>query len=198
MAIEQIGTYHLADNPDLFEVQRSNNFEFVVTDIDDLVRAGTRGDEAGSRIKNGQEMLRLSIISAFVPHFTPEVVAIKRGNSTLKYAGVPTFNNGTITFNDFIGARVKDILKAWQNLSYQVETEKVGSVDNPFFGKPYKRDCYLIEYTPDYRKVRTWRLYGCWISSLSEGAYSAEDGGKHQIDCTIEYDRAVIDTSEII
>lgn len=194
MASTQIGTYHLADNPQLFEVQRQNNFEFVVTDIDGIIRAGALGTESNAKINNAQEMLRLSVTKAFVPHFTQEVVNIKRGNSTLKYAGVPSFPEGSIDFNDYIGADIKSILKAWQNLSYNVRTEKVGSLDVT----NYKKDCYLIEYTPDYRKVRTWRLYGCWISSLSEGEYTADSGDKHQISCTIQYDRAEIDLSEVI
>ena len=104
----------------------------------------------------------------------------------------PIFVTGD--FNDYIGADTKSVLMAWQNMSYNVRTEKVGSLDVT----PYKKDCYLIEYTPDYRKVRTWRLYGCWISSLTEGEYTAEDGGKHNIDCTIQYDRAEIDLTEVI
>ena len=191
MASTQIGTYHLADNPQLFEVQRQNNF---VTDIDGIIRAGALGTESNAKINNAQEMLRLSVTKAFVPHFTQEVVNIKRGNSTLKYAGVPSFPEGSIDFNDYIGADIKSILKAWQNLSYNVRTEKVGSLDVT----NYKKDCYLIEYTPDYRKVRTWRLYGCWISSLSEGEYTSDSGDKHQISCTIQYDRAEIDLSEVI
>ena len=194
MPREQIGTYHLADNPQLFEVQRSNNFEFVVTDIDGIQRAGAIGTEKNARFSNAQEMLRLSVTQAFVPHFTQEVVQIKRGNTTLKYAGVPTFGEGQLKFNDYIGADVKSILMAWQNMSCNIQTEKVGSLDVT----PYKKNCYLIEYTPDYRKVRTWRLYGCWISSLSEGEYTADSGDKHQIDCTIQYDRAEIDLSEVI
>ena len=194
MASTQIGTYHLADNPQLFEVQRQNNFEFVVTDFDGIIRAGALGTESNAKINNAQEMLRLSVTKAFVPHFTQEVVNIKRGNSTLKYAGVPSFPEGSIDFNDYIGADIKSILKAWQNLSYNVRTEKVGSLDVT----NYKKDCYLIEYTPDYRKVRTWRLYGCWISSLSEGEYTSDSGDKHQISCTIQYDRAEIDLSEVI
>lgn len=194
MASTQIGTYHLADNPQLFEVQRQNNFEFVVTDIDGIIRAGALGTESNAKINNAQEMLRLSVTKAFVPHFTQEVVNIKRGNSTLKYAGVPSFPEGSIDFNDYIGADIKSILKAWQNLSYNVRTEKVGSLDVT----NYKKDCYLIEYTPDYRKVRTWRLYGCWISSLSEGEYTSDSGDKHQISCTIQYDSAEIDLSEVI
>lgn len=194
MASTQIGTYHLADNPQLFEVQRQNNFEFVVTDIDGILRAGALGTEKNATINNAQEMLRLSVTKAFVPHFTQEVVNIKRGNSTLKYAGVPTFSEGSLDFNDYIGADIKSILKAWQNLSYNVRTEKVGALDVT----NYKKDCYLIEYTPDYRKVRTWRLYGCWISALSEGEYTADSGDKHQISCTIQYDRAEIDLSEVL
>lgn len=190
----QIGTYHLADNPQLYEVQRNNNFEFIVTDLDNILRAGAIGTEKNAKIANAQEVLRLSVTKASVPHFTQEVVPVKRGNSTLKYAGVPQFGDGSLSFNDFIGADTKSVLMAWQNMSYNVRTEKVGSLDVT----PYKKDCYLIEYTPDYRKVRTWRLYGCWISSLTEGEYTAEDGGKHNIDCTIQYDRAEIDLTEVI
>lgn len=194
MAIEQIGTYHLADNPQLFEVQRNNNFEFVVTDIDGILRAGANGTEKNAKINNAQEMLRLSVTKAFVPHFTQEVVPIKRGNTTLKYAGVPTFGEGALEFNDYIGADVKSILMAWQNMSCNIQTEKVGSLDVT----PYKKNCYLIEYTPDYRKVRTWKIYGCWISALSEGEYTADDGQKHSISCTIQYDRAEIDLTEVV
>lgn len=194
MAIEQIGTYHLADNPQLFEIQRNNNFEFIVTDIDGILRAGANGTEKNATISNAQEMLRLSVTKAFVPHFTQEVVNIKRGNTTLKYAGVPTFGEGSLDFNDFIGADVKSILMAWQNMSCNIQTEKVGSLDVT----PYKKNCYLIEYTPDYRKIRTWKIYGCWISSLSEGEYTSEDGQKHQISCTIQYDRAEIDLTEVV
>lgn len=194
MPSQQIGTYHLADNPQLFEIQRQNNFEFIVTDIDGIIRAGALGTESNSKIKNAQEMLRLSVTKAFVPHFTQEVINIKRGNSTLKYAGVPSFSEGSLDFHDFIGADVKSILQAWQNLSYNVRTERVGSLDVT----NYKKDCYLIEYTPDYRKVRTWRLYGCWISALSEDDYTADSGEKHMIHCTIQYDRAEIDLTEVM
>lgn len=194
MSAQQIGTYHLADNPQLFEIQRSNNYEFIVTDIDGIMRAGMQGTESNAYINNAQEMLRLSVTKAFVPHFKQETVSVKRGNSTLKYAGVPSFDSGSLDFNDFIGADVKSILKAWQNLSYNVKTEKVGSLDVT----NYKKDCYLIEYTPDYRKVRTWKLYGCWISALSEGEYTNDNGDKHQVSATIEYDRAEIDTSEVL
>lgn len=190
------GTYHLADNPKYFEIQRNNNFEFIVTDLDNIRRAGALGTESNANIKNAQELLRLSVSKAAVPHFTQEVVTIKRGNSTMKYAGVPDFKAGSFEFHDYVGADTKAILMAWQNLSYNVDTEIVGSMANP--DTQYKKNCYLVEYTPDKQMVRSWILYGCWISALDEGQYSGEDGGKHAITATIEYDHAKIDTSELV
>ena len=81
---------------------------------------------------------------------------------------------------------------AWQNLSYNVRTEKVG------LAKDYKKDCYLLEYSPDYQLVRKWIMHGCWVSSISEDDYNSDSNDKHMISATIEYDRAEIDTSEDI
>ena len=107
MAIEQIGTYHLSDNPQLFEIQRNNNYIFSVPLLggpngDPLLRAGAVGTEANAELKNASELLRLSVNSAFVPHFSQEAIEVKRGNSTLYYAGVPSFEAGQLTFHDFI------------------------------------------------------------------------------------------------
>lgn len=182
------GTYHMSDYPNLFEPQRSNNFEFVVTDLENLYRPGT-----DSRIEGAQEMLRLSVASTFVPHFQQDPIEIKRGNNSLRYAGVPRFNSGnTLKVNDFIGAQSKAILEAWQALSYNVYTEKVGLASD------YKKDCYLIEYTPDYQVVRQWRLHGCWVSNITEDEYNADGNDKRSISATIEYDRAEIDNSSLL
>ena len=185
------GTYHIAANPNMFELQRSNNFEFVVTDIDGIVRAGMVGneDEAIRIIKNAQEVISLSVARTSVPHFTQGIIEVKRGNSTIKYAGVPSFDAGSLEVIDYIGADTKSVLQAWQNLSYNVRTEKVGLVSE------YKKDCYLIEYAPDGQVVRQWRLHGCWISGLSEPDYNAEGNDKRTITATIQYDRAEIDVS---
>ena len=69
MAIEQIGTYHLADNPQLFEIQRNNNYIFSVPLLggpngDPLLRAGAVGTEANAELKNAAELFRLSVNSA--------------------------------------------------------------------------------------------------------------------------------------
>lgn len=186
------GAYVLADNPNLYEISRTNNFEFIVTDLDNLLRAGAAGTENLAVIDNAQEVLRVSVSSSSVPHFTQEVITVRRGNSVQKFAGTPSFNEGSLVLNDYIGADTKAVLMAWQNLSYNVRTEKVGLVTD------YKKDCYLVEYTPDYQEVRRWRLHGCWVSSLSEPEYNHDSNDKHTISATIQYDRAEIDMSDTI
>ena len=184
------GAWHLADNPNIYEPQRSNHFDVVVTGLENLQRAGTIGTEGNAFFPNAQESIRIAVAGGFVPHYTQSVININRGNTQVKFAGPMTFGNGTIPINDYIGANTKEILLAWQNLSGNVYTEKVGLAED------YKKECYLIEYTPDFQVVRRWILHGCWISGISEDPYSSDNGdSKRTITATIEYDYGVIDTS---
>lgn len=184
---DKLGTYYLADNPKYYEVQRSNNFVFYVSGLSGAFNIPQNTYAA----TNGEDIIKISVSKSFVPHFTQSVIQLKRGNNTMKFAGTPEFSNGQIQLNDFIGAGTKDILYAWQQKSYNVQTEKVGLVED------YKKDAYLLEYTPDYQLVRTWKLRGCWISSLTEDEYNHESAEKHNITATIEYDKAFIDISDI-
>lgn len=188
MTDNKYGTYHLGDNPTLYDPQRSNTFEFVVTGIDNLLRAGYDGTEENAYITDAQETLRLSVDSASIPMFSQSTIEIKRGNSTIKFAGTPTFDSGSITVIDYMGADTKSALMAWQALSYNVKTDRVGNAAD------YKKDCYLLEYTPDFsRIVRQWLLKGCFVSGLSEDAFSMNGGGdKKIINATISYDRAIM------
>lgn len=179
---DKLGTYYLTDNPKHYEIQRTNNFMFYISGLMGLVAQGN--DYATSNI---EDVIKISVSKASVPHFQQGVIKVTRGNNTMKFAGVPEFNEGSLTLNDYIGAGTKEALMAWQNQAYDVRTEKVGLATD------YKRDAYLIEYTPDYQIVRTWKLMGCWISSLSEGEYNHESNDKHTIDCTIQYDKAWLD-----
>jgi hypothetical protein len=187
MTDNQIGTYYLADNPELYEVQRDNNFEFVVEGLDRLLRAGATGDDDSDYITNGQEVLRFSTVSTFIPTFELGTIEIKRGNNTMKAAGVPTFQAGQFAINDYIGADSKSVLFAWQALAYNVKTEKVGRMS------AYKKDCTLLEYTPDYKLVRAWKLKGCWVSNVNQTDYNMENSGKKTVTATIQYDKAYID-----
>ena len=190
------GTYHMANHPNLYEIQRSNNFEFVVGFTRNLLRAGLTRDVARNQdkvvnpnnfyIKDdvAQEVVRMSVSSSFVPHFTQNPIEVRRGNSSIKYAGVPNFQDGSIQLVDYIGADTLSVLMAWQNLSYNVRTEKVGLASD------YKLNANLIEYTPDNMVVRTWELKGCWVSGISEPEFNSESNDKRLITVNIVYDKA--------
>ena len=184
---DKLGTYYLTDNPKYYEIQRSNNFVFWVNGLSKQFNIANNTYAA----ENADDVIKISVNKATVPHFTQTAIQVKRGNNTMKFAGTPEFGSGSIDLNDYIGAGTKDVLLAWQNKSYDVRTEKVGLASD------YKKDAYLLEYTPDYQLVRTWKLMGCWISALSEGEYSHDSADKHTITATIEYDKAWIDISDI-
>lgn len=183
----EIGAYHLASQPHLYEIQRTNNFELLVYGLENLVSVGDY-----KKINNAQEVLRIAVTETSVPHFSQSPITVKRGNSAIKYAGVPEFGSGTIVINDYIGASAQEVLLGWQNLSYDVKTEKVGLVSD------YKKEARLVEYTPDYQKVRSWVLHGCWVSEISEGNFSSEGNDKRTITATIQYDWAEVDTSDLV
>lgn len=179
--------WHIADNPELYEPARTNTFEFVVTDIDKLLRAGvddTGDNGAEDYVTGGQETIRLSVNKADVPHFSQGEIDISRGNIKSYYAGAMTFDAGSIEVIDYIGSSGKSVLMAWQRLSGDAKTGQVGRA------KDYKKTCTLIEYTPDYEKIRSWTLVGCWVTKLNETAFSMDSADKKIITATIRYDRA--------
>lgn len=185
-----IGTYHLSENPALYEPSRNNAFELVIdlsADKDMLLAAGVTSTTAtdDDYFANVSDVIRLSVDESFVPHFDLEVIRVRRGNSEMKFAGTPSFSEGQIKVNDYVGARTKDILLALQRMVYDVTNDVVELAGN------YKRNWTLVEYTPDFsRIVRQWELKGCWIKTLSEGNFSHGSSDKRSIDLTIVYDRA--------
>ena len=187
------GVYHLANHPELFEIARNNNFEFLVDFKDQpLIRQGMATTDTGATITNAQELLRLSTDGSSVPHFSQKPIQIKRGNNTLNYAGTPEWSGHTIKVIDFLGVEAKEILMAWQALSYDIRTEKVGLVSD------YKKTASLLEYSPDYQLIRRWKLFGCWVSEIREDEFRSDADGKREITATIIYDKAEIDRSSTL
>lgn len=186
---ESLSAYHLSSNPGkTYEPAKGNFFEFIIEDLDDLLKAGVdvNFNDESDRIHNGQEVIRLSVASVSIPHFTQEPITIRRGNSVSKYAGSPSFDDGELVIDDLVGADGKSVLEAWQRLSYDVTTDKAGLAAN------YKKNATLVEYTSDWKQVRYWELVGCWISGLREDAYNKESTSElRKVTATIQYDRAI-------
>lgn len=183
-----LSTYHLSTGTHrAYQPAKRNFFELIVEDLGDLLKPGVETDmaEDADYISNGQEVLRLTVNKAPLPHFELNDIEIRKGNSVVHYAGTPTFSDGSFEVDDMIGARSAAVLEAWQNLAYNVLTDKGGRAIN------YKKNCTIIEYTSDHVKVRSWKLIGCWIKDIDEGEYDKESDDLVRLTATIQYDRAI-------
>ena len=183
-----LSVYHLSTGTHrAYQPAKKNFFEFIVEDLDNLLKPGVEVDlaEENDYIRNGQEVIRLTVNKAPVPHFELNDIEIRKGNSIVHYAGTPTFSDGTLEVDDMIGAQSKAVLEAWQNLAYDVVTDKGGRAID------YKKNATLIEYTSDHVKVRSWKLIGCWIKNISEDDYDKTNDDLVRVQGTIRYDRAI-------
>lgn len=189
---------HIAANLADYEAARSGFFTFLVT-------GGDTPDADGKTFRNKlyartntvfkskiQEAnlldnLALNITSSSVPQFSVGTLEYKRGNDTIKMAGMATFGEGSIKVDDVVGLDTKSILMAWKELAYDPITRKTGRM------KDYKVDCTLCEYTQDFELIRSWKLYGCWISQLDDAEFNRESDEKRSITATIQYDRAIME-----
>ncbi len=183
-----LSAQHISANLANYEAARTGFFSLIVEDIDNIVKASYSGaaeDAADNdRIARAQEVLKLNVVGAPVPHFKVNTLQYKRGNDIVNFAGTPEFNNGTIVVDDVVGMDTKSILMAWQALAYNVYTRKGGRM------KDYKKNCTLIEYTQDFEQIRSWTLYGCFITEITEDDFNKESDNKRQIKANIVYDRA--------
>lgn len=179
------GVYHLADNPAQYQPVRTNNYRCICQGLEELVRVGGDENNRNDYLENAQEVIDFSVVSFDAPNFTQDEIQIRRGNSTVYFAGTPRFNTSNLVINDFVGADGKSILQAWQALSYDV----VNDIINP--STKYKKDMLILEYTPDNVLIKVWELKGCWITSLTETGYSSESPSKKTVTATIRYDRAI-------
>lgn len=183
-----LSAQHISTNLANYEAARPGFFSLIVDDIDNIVKASYSGDprEAADsdKISRAQETLKLNVVGAPVPHFKVNTLSYKRGNDVVNFAGVPEFNTGTIVVDDVVGLDTKSILMAWQALTYNVYTRKGGRM------KDYKKNCTLVEYTQDFEQIRSWTLYGCFITDIQEDDFNKENDNKRQIKASIVYDRA--------
>ncbi len=201
MMDKSLNTTHISTNLRDYEAARNSFFVFEIdsNQLTNLYRPDFNPDTGEATIDEGTlydgakaaEAIRLNVVKSSVPNFTVEVLEYRRGNDVVKFAGVPTFKDGSIVVDDVVGMETKNILYAWQYLAYNPSTRKGGRM------KDYKKTCTLMEYTQDYELIRTWNLEGCFVTGIDEGEFDRESDGKRQLTVSIAYDRAEMDLPAI-
>lgn len=178
------GTAHMISSiSDKWEPQRTNNFELQIVGLNkSQYISNTTGESVSS---NMSKAIMLSVASYSAPKINVGTIAVQYGNNTVKYAGKPEFPDSTIVLNDYIGLDIEKAISDWQKMVYDPDNEVIGRAKN------YKKDAYLIEYSPDGSIYRTWKVEGCWPSQVDLGEFAQEGGSVRQITVTLVYDRVI-------
>ena len=176
-----ISAYHMAVNADAFQPQTSNAFKFIVTDLDPLTDPITN-----QLIPNASDIIKQSVFSMDEPSFSQETIGIRYGNTVVKTAGTPTFSDTTINLHNYVGIETYNVLYAWQALSFNIKTQRVG------LASEYKKTAYLVEYSVDFSKVlKVWKLYGVWVTNLKKDGFdNSTNASEVKIQCSLSYDWA--------
>lgn len=192
---ETNGARHITEHLEDYEVARSGFFQLEIDAFTDggnsyLVRpdwGGDEADKANNLITNGSDVIRLSVDSTTVPHFQVSDIAIERGNTIVHFAGKPSWNGGRIVCKDFVGMHTKEVLMAWQRLTYDPITDRGGVAIK------YKRNCFLTEYTQDFQPIRKWQIIGMFPTNVDEGDFDRTKGEEaRSITVDFVYDRAYL------
>ena len=187
-----LDTQHMSSALHDYEIARSGFFTFIVDGLEDLVKYAKNPNVNGDTYDGllAQNYIALSVVKAPVPQGELGTESIKRGNEVINFATTPSWSSGSLTVDDFVGLDIKNVLMSWWNLAYNVKTGKGG------YMKDYKKKCTLIEYTQNYEQIRSWTLYGCFITKVDEGDFDKENDGKRQITVNIVYDRAIMNEDD--
>ena len=176
----RFGAYHMIGQ-DAWEPQRTNNFEVQFMDIGNLLSI----DKGLHMPGNSSELLTLS--TASVGGLTTNIsnIVASYGNNQINFAGKPSYDSVQITFNDYIGIQTERIIMAWSRLVYDPKTEKIGRASQ------YKKNGYLLEFSPDGDFVKMWQLEGCFPGTVSFDGYSNEGNDIRKINVTFYVDKAM-------
>lgn len=179
-----LGAQHMVGK-DIYEPQRTNNFEIQFPSLGTLVSAGTGANGTGSmKFTDPGNKITLSVKSVGDLSQSIDAIAVNYGNNAIKFAGKPNLNNISIGINDFIGMDTERILEAWSSLVYNKYTQAVGRASI------YKTDAYLLEYAPDGTNVKVWKLEGCWPGTITYGGFNQDGGSIREITMDLNVDFA--------
>ena len=190
--MQRLTATHISDNLGLYEAARSNFFILTVDGLNNLVSPRFNGDASSDGATDATfdkdlstDYLSLNVVKSSVPSFQVQTGHYRRGNDIVNFATTPEWKDGSFVVDDVVGLKTKDILQAWLYKAYNPHTRAGGRMSE------YKKTCTLMEYTQDYELIRTWKIYGAFITDLQEGDFDKENSDKRQITCILKYDRGV-------
>jgi hypothetical protein len=143
---------------------------------------------------NQEEALAFVAKSASIPSISFEKQSTKRIHETYNTAGMPSFNDLTVVFNDFIRNSATssgelsagDIMYNWASMIYNPLTGQMG------YKTQYATSATEAQLDPAGNIFRAWNIFGIFPTTVNFGdTLSYEDSGATEINCTFAYDIAI-------
>lgn len=187
-----LGSYHIATELQNYEAARTAFFVLDIpkNQLTNLRKPTETGDDDTTALKlnsdDAADILRLNVTKTSVPQFSVETHEYRRGNDVVKFAGVPTWDSGSLEVDDIVGVNTKDIMISWLYLAYNPHTRMGGRM------KDYKKTAFLREYTQDYQLIREWEIRGIFVKKVGDSEFDRENDGKRKLSVEFEYDMAVL------
>lgn len=143
---------------------------------------------------NQAEALAFVAKSAGIPKITFEKQASKRFHETFNTAGMPTWNDLPIVWNDYIRnannssgeLSAGDIMYNWSTMIYNPLTGQMG------YKTQYATSATEAQLDPAGNIFRAWNIFGCWPTDVDFGGELSYDSAEATtINCTLCYDIAL-------
>lgn len=129
--------------------------------------------------------------SASVPVITFEKTQTKRIHEAFNTAGMVSWNDLNVVFNDFIRNKsgensAGDAMYNWCSMIYNPLTGQMG------YKTQYATSATEANFDPAGNIIRAWNIFGVFPTSVDfGGTLSYEDASATEISCTYAYDLAI-------
>lgn len=163
------------------EPMRKNRFLFQFSSVP--------GNNAGL-----EEGLAFVAKSASVPTISFEKTTTKRIHEGFNTAGMVSWNDLNVVFNDFIRnstdsvkeVAAGDAMYNWCSMIYNPLTGQMG------YKTQYATSATEAQFDPAGNIIRAWNIFGIFPTSVDfGGTLSYDDAGATEITCTYAYDLAI-------
>jgi len=158
-----IGAYHMIGD-DAYEPQRKTNFYLHLYGI------------------GNEDLVTLCTASVGGINFGVNPIEVPYGNTKVKFAGLPDFQDMSITFNDFVGKDTQKVLYDWYCKVFNTGTQIIGRASQ------YKKEGLLVETAPDGTQARSWTLHGAWPKDFQTDNLEYGSDGQVKINMTLVMD----------
>ncbi len=131
------------------------------------------------------EELVLALSSFPLPKVTNGIVELPFLNEKRKFAGLPTFDDLSVLFKDYVTKPVADAILQWRHQVYNPHSGAIG------LASIYKKTGFVQMFAPNGTLERQYDIFGIWPSAYDPGDIDMAGEDVLQITVTLTIDKAV-------